>query len=198
MAATALCLTMAGCMRNAHFEVDSVRRIEPRGDEGIAVSEQSGRVRYYHDYDSVFVGVDDGRSSRQDRYDAPVSVDVSAAGLHVANRERRAFYPRSQVTQLRARRFTPERPLIILSSAAAAAVVAAGLTWLAIEDDCDAEVHWGCYGESLITLAAGTVAFGAGLAISIPLTASLQPDAEGTTITTRSSPQTVANAASAR
>lgn len=163
-----LSLAAAGCYRTTSVDVTEVERIEPLADEKLAVR--------YTDGTSKTFAADRARielcTGAETELELPLSASVSQEQLRISDAYSEQSYALREIDELELESDAPDRPWVI-----AAATLGAGLMGAAIgagTQSCNDE--WGCTGPAVAGFGGFLIGIPVGLAVSIPLSASLSPE----------------------
>ena len=163
-----LAFAHAGCYRTTSLDLREVDLVEPTPEKKLAVRSTDGTTKIYA-ADRVRVEL---RTGDESQFEAPLSARVGKDQLGVADANREQSYSLREVDELELEADAPGRPWVIAAATLGTAVFGAALG--AGTQSCNDE--WGCLGPTMAGLGGFLIGFPVGLALSIPLSATLNPE----------------------
>jgi hypothetical protein len=163
-----LTLTGTGCYRTTSVEVAELDRLEPLPDDKLSVRYADGTTETYA-ADRARVEL---RSGEQSEFESPLGAHIDHDRLRLVDANGEQHYALRDVEELELEADAPDRPWVI-----AAFTLGAGLLGGAIgagTQSCNDE--WGCTGPAVAGFGGFLIGVPVGLALSIPLSASLTPE----------------------
>jgi hypothetical protein len=161
-------LTAASCYRTTSVDVAEVEHIEPLSDEKLAIRYTDGTTKTYA-ADRAHVEL---RTGGKSEFEAPLSATVRADHMRISDANDEQSYLLREIEELELEADAPDRPWVIaaatLGTAAIGAAVGAGT------QSCNDE--WGCMGPAVAGFGGFLIGIPVGLALSIPLSATLTPE----------------------